>query len=165
VTSLTLALFDARGAGTSALVCRLQRSLADSVIDARVTTFDAVAPDFDASGFNAFFLRGLPSSDTADPSIQAADSALRAALCKAGFAYQVIYGDDDEWVEKITQLMSTTEKSGAARPTAAAEPSQKARDPDGGAPWLWLCDKCSDPQCEHRLLTDLLRQRQTASTG
>ena len=26
-------------------------------------------------------------------------------------------------------------------------------------PWVWSCEKCSDPQCEHRLLTALLAQR------
>jgi hypothetical protein len=31
-------------------------------------------------------------------------------------------------------------------------------------PWVWMCEKCSDPQCEHRLLTALLAQRDSAAS-
>jgi hypothetical protein len=170
VTSLTIALFDARYAGhacESGRVGRLKRSLNDLGIDANVMTFDSVATDLDVSGFDAFFLRGVQSSDTPDLSLQAADDALRAALHKAEIGYQVIYGSDEELLQQMTQLIQVMRAIGnpvTARPIAAAVSNQKPASTDRTAPWVWLCDKCSDPQCEHRLLTDLLEQRQTRLT-
>jgi hypothetical protein len=157
LTSLTIGLFDARSADTSSRGGRLKRSLSDAGIDVRVMTFDSVAPDLDISGFDAIFLTGLQSSDNADLPSQAADNALRAALCKAEIAYQVIYGSDEE---SLAQMMSAIENLISAGPTTAVLSNQKPRSNDGTAPWIWVCDKCSDPLCEHRLLSDLLEQRQ-----
>ena len=28
---------------------------------------------------------------------------------------------------------------------------------EGGGEWTWACEKCSDPQCEHRLFTRMLK--------
>lgn len=66
------------------------------------------------------------------------DARLRAALARAGVAYRVIYGSGDQ---RLKQALAAIEGS-AARPHA------------GGA-WRWTCDKCSDPECEHRLFSAL----------
>ena len=162
MTPLKIALFHAGSADATHLVGRLERSLTDAGIDAGLMAFGSVPPDLDISGFDAFFLSGLPSSDPADLALHAADDAMRAALSKAEIAYQVIYGSDEASVKQITQLMHAIENRVKFRPIQAALSDQKkSPHPDGAAPWVWLCDKCSDPQCEHRLLTDLIQQRQT----
>jgi hypothetical protein len=156
LTSLKIGLFDACSAHTSSRGDKLKRSLTDSGIDACVMTFESVAPELDISGFDAIFLSGLQSSDNADLPNQAADNALRSALCKAEIAYQVIYGSDEE---SLARMLSAIENLVSARPTVAPS-TQKPRSNEGTAPWVWVCDKCSDPLCEHRLLSDLLAQRQ-----
>ena len=78
------------------------------------------------------------------------DALVRDALARAGAAYRVVYG------------------SGERRTRNALEPVlQKlgrlpAGDPDA-ARWTWACDKCSDPDCEHRLLRGLLARRSPAA--
>jgi nicotinamide riboside kinase len=68
------------------------------------------------------------------------DALLREALARAGVAYRVVYG-------------SGPERLASALAAIDAVP----RSPDGtGANWVWNCEKCSDPQCEHRLFGRLL---------
>jgi hypothetical protein len=154
---LQIALFDA-GTGAPALLAdRLRRSLAEAGINSRVATFTEVKADSVVAGFDAVFLRGLLQSDRACLLRRVVDESIRAALCNAGIAYQVIYGNDEE---SLVQVMRATENLVGAAPVTALQ-SQVAPPTIGGAvPWVWLCDKCSDPQCEHRLLTDLIKQRQ-----
>lgn len=76
----------------------------------------------------------------------------RDALSQAGVPYQVIYSlDEDLLAERITFDIALLQ--GRQAPS-----SHKSR-----APWVWACDKCSDPQCEHRLLTDLIQQRRSVA--
>jgi hypothetical protein len=158
LTSLAIALFDACSGGASRLAESLSRTLAESGIDARVMAFDAVTPNLRTAEVSAVFLRGLGSSARAGLSLQAADDSLRAALSSAGAAYQVLYGSD---AESMAQVLGAIQNPGTARSATAIQSKQEPRSSLGPAPWVWLCDKCSDPQCEHRLLTALLEQRQT----
>lgn len=84
---------------------------------------------------------------------EAADRSIRAALALAGVSYRVLYGTADE---RLAHALHAVESllSAATRP-------RQANRPDGlkNQPWVWMCDKCSDPQCEHRLLTALLAGR------
>jgi nicotinamide riboside kinase len=81
------------------------------------------------------------------------DALVRALLQRAGVRYQVVYG-------------------AGARRTAAALVALKAAGvlptgllPDDAQPvaptrrWTWACEKCSDPDCEHRLFTQLRASR------
>jgi hypothetical protein len=156
---LKIALFDACVDGASRLARSLDRSLARSGSSALVRAFDAAAPALDLARFDAIFLRGLQGPGKADSSWQAADESIRAALHQADTAYQVLYGNDEE---SLGQVMRTIEKRGTAPPITAVQSKQNTRGIEGAAPWIWHSDKCSDPQCEHRLLTALLEQRQTA---
>ena len=153
-----VAIFDACPDGASRLARRLSQSLAESGISTRVMAFDFVALNLDTSGFDAIFLRGLQSRATADLSRQAADDSIRTALRLSETPFQVVYGSD---VQSLEQVMRAIENIGTVPPVTAAPSIQKNRSLNGAFPWVWLCDKCSDPQCEHRLLTDLLEQRQT----
>ncbi len=91
------------------------------------------------------------------PAMAASDQLIRLALARTGTAYDVLYGNQQE---QLVQALGLLEKK-LGKPSTAhlhqelqVEPKQK--------PWAWLCDTCSDPQCEHQLLTQLLAQRATA---
>jgi nicotinamide riboside kinase len=66
------------------------------------------------------------------------DALVRQALQKAGVPYRVIYG------------------SGPERLTNALVALKQLRPQVAERNWTWNCDKCSDPECEHRLFTGLL---------
>lgn len=70
------------------------------------------------------------------------DRKLRAALDSHGLRYQVVYG--------LGPLRLAAALRGMAVGTTTAG--------DGGAT-PWQCANCSDPDCEHRLFTQLVRQR------
>jgi hypothetical protein len=94
-------------------------------------------------------LAQAPAEETA-----AADRAIRAELAQAALAYQVLYGTHSE------RLARALDAIGALLPPAASGARQVgASSPVRHRPWVWACDKCSDPGCEHRLLTALLAQR------
>ena len=72
------------------------------------------------------------------------DALLRSTLVQAGLPFQVIYGLGEH---RLAQALA-----------ALGKPA--AESGSGRKPWVWVCDKCSDPVCEHRLLSDLLASRQ-----
>jgi nicotinamide riboside kinase len=53
------------------------------------------------------------------------DALVRGSLAKAGVPYRVVYGSGED---------------------AGGDESTR---------WKWVCEKCSDPECEHRLFTGL----------
>jgi nicotinamide riboside kinase len=71
------------------------------------------------------------------------DALLRAALARAGVNYKVVYGTGPQRLDNALQAMPG---SGNTRTGVQGN----------GA---WSCDKCSDPDCEHRLFTGLLRSK------
>lgn len=70
------------------------------------------------------------------------DALVREALAKAGVAYRVVYGSGPQ------RLANALRAIGEAAPEAGVP---------GSAAWAWQCEKCSDPECEHRLFTGLLK--------
>jgi nicotinamide riboside kinase len=73
------------------------------------------------------------------------DALLRAALLRGGIGFQTIYGLGDERLKQVL----------AALP-APLRHSREGGNDDPVRPWVWSCDKCSDPDCEHRLFSALL---------
>jgi hypothetical protein len=74
----------------------------------------------------------------------------RGQLISAGLPFHVLYGLPSECVTQAIGLIDwRLEKDDvtAGKPMLA------------GKPWVWLCEKCSDPVCEHRLLSDLIAAR------
>jgi len=67
------------------------------------------------------------------------DARLRDVLQREGLAFSMVYGNGP------ARLASAL---------AVLEPGTSAHAQKGGA-WRWLCDKCSDSRCEHRLFSDL----------
>ncbi|MBC7435803.1 MAG: ATP-binding protein [Bdellovibrionales bacterium] len=71
------------------------------------------------------------------------DSLVRAALERAGIVFKVVYGTGRE---RLANALLAMAASTAMREGLLAN-------------WSWSCDKCSDPECEHRLFTGLLRSK------
>jgi nicotinamide riboside kinase len=67
------------------------------------------------------------------------DALIRAALARAQVPYRLVYGSGKERL--VNALAAMGESAPAGSPTR---------------PWTWSCEKCSDPECEHRLFTALL---------
>ena len=67
---------------------------------------------------------------------------VRSLLEQAGIANRVVYGTGEERLRNALACLP-----------------DPLRQPDTSPPraWTWQCDKCSDPECEHRLFTSLVR--------
>jgi hypothetical protein len=61
----------------------------------------------------------------------------------------VVYGSGDERFDNAMTAVATMSK-------AQHLPQEKITRQ---APWQWVCDKCSDAQCEHRTFTALLEAK------
>jgi GTPase SAR1 family protein len=70
------------------------------------------------------------------------DASIRSALALAGINYHVIYGTG---ASRLAQAL-------VALSVASTVPIERST-------WVWQCDNCSDPACEHKLLTGLLSRR------
>ncbi|HEY8048393.1 MAG TPA: ATP-binding protein [Ramlibacter sp.] len=70
---------------------------------------------------------------------QPIDAQVREMLGKHAIAYRVVYGKGDERLRNALAAID-----------ASLAPRAAARD------WVWQCEKCSDPDCEHRLFARLL---------
>ena len=114
----------------------------------------AIAPDIAPAPGIVTLLMGLDLPASASRAVDAADHRLRQALTASGTAYQVIYGSGPERLHNALQALRTEMGGEAPEPVAPTE--EAAKRP---AKWVWACDKCSDPACEHRLLSDLLAAR------
>ena len=81
---------------------------------------------------------------------EATDALLRRELQAAGIPFQTLYGPVDIRVQQALRAIGNV----LGRPLVADRPEWA----NGRRPWV--CEKCSEPDCEHRLFTDLLKQRQ-----
>lgn len=72
------------------------------------------------------------------------DAQLRSLLQGAHLTFQVIYGQGPQRLDSALQALV----SAGVLPAGIVE-----RTVDSGAQraWVWVCEKCSDPACEHRL--------------
>ena len=94
------------------------------------------------------------------PSVQAPiDAMVRSALGGAGIAFQVVYGLDEERLHNALRGISRQEMTNSAANHADLASTSNIKGtlkpPKIRATWVWACDKCSDPDCEHRLFTGL----------
>ena len=72
------------------------------------------------------------------------DARLRDVLQREGVGFSMVYGQGPQ---RLAGALAVLEPGASTVPQARGS-------------WRWLCDKCSDAECEHRLFSDL----QTAAT-
>ncbi len=80
---------------------------------------------------------------------EATDGLLRRELQAAGIAFQTLYGPLERRVQQALRAIGPL-----LGRSLVAEDLHRVQ---GRRPWT--CEKCSDPDCEHRLFTQLLQQR------
>lgn len=165
---LNIALLGACPAQLSELAAALEQAAnAQPPQMMRLTVADAGALPDSFAGFDLVLLAGLETFSPAQcmevpgavpEDLQAADRLIRAALALAGVSYRVLYGTASERLAHALHAMQ-------GLLPAASRARQASRPGDAKKPiWTWMCDKCGDPGCEHRLLTALLAQRDSASS-
>lgn len=74
------------------------------------------------------------------------DALIRAALLRGNINYQVVYGAGTSRLENALTCL------GLGKSVA-----QITQDTTTSNRKLWVCERCSDPDCEHRLFTSLIR--------
>jgi len=108
------------------------------------------------------FLLAIDASSAA--STQAADTSLRQQLDDAKRAYAVLYGAPASQVAKAMAAIERHHSQhqlaiGDLAFSATATNSTTSLLPPTSPNWVWPCDKCSDADCENKLLSRLLSQR------
>jgi len=78
---------------------------------------------------------------------EATDAALRRELQAAGIGFQTVYGQGEARLQQALRAMSPL----LGQALVPQDPSLS----EGRV--VWNCEKCSDPACEHRLFTALLK--------
>jgi adenylate kinase family enzyme len=152
---MRVVILGASGTGKTRLASALTQQLADSSCDI------VAIPEAEALRAGSALLRASPSSpdlillmgldqatspDETQRRMQV-DARLREALQQSGSAYTVLYGDNER---RAAQALRLTRRH-AGQPASAPD-----SDAQAASRWVWVCDKCSDPVCEHRLFTDKL---------
>ena len=109
------------------------------------------------AGYDATLLTGLDLPWVADglqrdgPHVrEPVDALIREALAKTGLPFRVIYGRGGERLAQALSAIESLPGVTKAEPSAVDTPSIIR-------PWKWFCDKCSDPDCEHRLFAAITR--------
>ena len=146
----TIALLGAPGTGAATLALDLQQRVAPGA--ARFVCTSAPA-DCTEAAVTLLMGLDLPCPPEQQRPREAADARLRAALAQAGVAYRVVYGQGERRVEHALDAIQKIATSAYPSSTIGTFDSiSSARTTRWRA---WNCEKCSDPQCEHRLFTAL----------
>lgn len=157
-----VAVLGAPGTGKTRLAVELMAALDRSPVGAAAflvtdnPPLAAVSPAADgekagSSGFDRILLMGLdlPAHEAGRPAQDTADQQLRQVLTNTDFPYTVVYGTGPARLAHALEALHRL--AGCGNPQAS--------DPQARRPWVWACDTCSDPDCERRLLSDLLASR------
>ena len=84
------------------------------------------------------------------------DALVRAALARADVAFRTVYGRGEE---RLSNAVAAVAPFIAPWVPDLALPGAATTQAESRA-WVWTCDKCSDPECEHRLFTSLAERLQ-----
>ena len=85
------------------------------------------------------------------------DALVRAALTGARLSFAVVHGTGSERLSSAWNAINSIAGS-------EGRPRARGRFDSKPAAWTWPCEKCSDPECEHRLFSDLIGRRDNPST-
>jgi len=145
-----VSVFGAPGTGAQALAEHLQALLRDH------PSLEISCPTSPEARCELALLTGLPPT-TRSPEARATqlqvDTALRAQLQVLARPFRVVYGEGDEQLNNALLALGLSADSAVqARRAQAQFDLNRGRTP-------WSCEKCSDPDCEHRLFTGLLARR------
>ena len=75
------------------------------------------------------------------------DAALRAALSRQGISFQVVYGAGESRLHNALRCLNMAFESTENRPQRMQTRM-----------FNWVCERCSDSMCEHRLFRDLMKE-------
>jgi nicotinamide riboside kinase len=86
------------------------------------------------------------------------DALLRDRMQTAAIGFEVIYGLGEQRLQAAIKALCTIN---SIAPRAVNTPATSLKGSENTSenapkPWIWTCDKCSDPDCEHRLFRSLL---------
>ena len=152
MSTLTICLLGALGDGRQQLAEALAISLLAHGWPASVRVTDDIT---EAAAQDLMLLMGLDEVTGCAPE---SDRSIRAALSATAMPYAVLYGSHEE---RHSQALLLVHNRLTKIGIAASPPSATCSLTPKPKPWVWLCDKCSDPLCEHRLLSTLLAGRLT----
>jgi hypothetical protein len=138
-----VAVVGARGTGKSRLAGELAGFFSAHGLDIAVREDDDSADVVLLAGLD------LPSARGAE----AQDASIRTRLQSAGVAFHVVYGTGPQRLRSALQALAS------AGVLAAGLVQREDDGAQGRRPWTWSCEKCSDPDCEHRLFTRLREAR------
>ncbi len=148
-------LLGAPGTGKTQLAAALTAALSAEKHAASVFTINdnPALPHPDPTACTTLLMGlDLPAPPASAELQQAADRALRNTLAQAGVNYQVVYGHGEQRLRSALSALRAQLPGGRDSEVDA----KRTR-------WVWACDNCSDPQCERRLLSDLLVARAGAA--
>ena len=141
---LRIAILGAPGTGKTTLAAALRPSFSAIVLEA------APADDNEAQRYRQRFdltlLTGLDQlPNTADHALcGSVDQTLRDALNRHALPYALVYGQRQARCDNAMLAIQFHMRNTEGLPQPASR-------------WRWACEKCSDPDCEHQLLSGLLR--------
>jgi nicotinamide riboside kinase len=69
------------------------------------------------------------------------DALVRSQLQDARIPFQVVYGQGPQRLQSALDALAS----------CGVLPFGREPTADAQRPWVWMCEKCSDPECEHRL--------------
>jgi hypothetical protein len=136
-----IAVVGAPGTGKTTLCLELSAQVPGVVI------VDATAETVAMQDCAATLLAGLDIGPM-DIRREQEDQRIRAQLQGAGIAFQVVYGTGEERLRSALRAL----RADGVLPSGIGE-SESGQERQ--RPWTWVCEKCSDPACEHRLFTQL----------
>lgn len=149
---MKIAIVGAQGTGKTRLADALRIALqsdtdADTVAECLAT--ESWVLDSHRS-YDLTLLMGLdltPQDQAQDSLATQHDAQLRQLLNQHAIAYAVVYGTGPARTDCALQAIAYHRQRSAKRSSQAAPT------------WHWNCETCSDADCEHRLFTALVEQR------
>lgn len=162
----TIALLGAPGTGAAELADAINHRREDSALTAQAIAV-ADTPQLPAeirrtlNSAAITLLMGLdtPCAAPEQARREAFDTHLRALLADACVRYHVVYGPGPRRIENAFKAIKSIAKNGL--PTSVSDlleqKSMRLR--------AWDCEKCSDPECEHRLFSALTDRAAASSAG
>ena len=79
------------------------------------------------------------------------DALVRAALDGAGISYRIVYGSGTARLDNAFFAINSAATCGGIKNAQAIFRSENVTSRP------WACEKCSDPDCEHKMFSGLLR--------